>query len=182
MSLKKLTQDKHSNAERSWFARKMITGDITNDEYSAYLKQQHLCYLALEQRFDSINDDDYCLPDELKRAEKILDDLEELCAEHQNIEIFASTKKYQKYILEDCDKNLLYAHVYVRYLGDLKGGQMIAKRVPGSGKYYQFKNPEKLESFIRSKLNTEENFTNECNQCFESAINLFNDLQIYFEK
>ena len=59
---------------------------------------------------------------------------------------------------------------------------MIAKRVPGSGKYYQFENPKKLESFIRSKLNTEENFISECNQCFDSAINLFNDLQIYFEK
>ena len=47
-----MTQDKHSSAERSWFAKKMISGDITDEQYSAYLKQQYLCYSALEQRFE----------------------------------------------------------------------------------------------------------------------------------
>ena len=182
MSLKKMTQNKHSSAERSWFAKKMISGDITNEQYSIYLKQQYLCYSALEKRFENIEDENYCLPNKLKRAEKILEDLNELYPEHNKIDVFESTKLYEKYILEDCDETLLYAHVYVRYLGDLKGGQMIAKRVPGSGKYYQFENPEELEVFIRAKLNTEEKFKNECNQCFQSAINLFQDLQAHFEE
>ena len=182
MSLKKMTQNKHSSAERSWFAKKMISGEVTKEQYSVYLKQQYLCYSALEQRFEKNSHEDYHLPKELKRADKILEDLNELCPNHNDMEIFESTKSYEKYILEDCDEKLLYAHVYVRYLGDLKGGQMIAKRIPGSGKYYQFENPEELEGFIRSKLNTEEKFKNECNQCFQSAINLFQDLQIHFEK
>ena len=76
----------------------------------------------------------------------------------------------------------MYAHVYVRYLGDLKGGQMIAKRIPGSGEYYKFENPEKLESFIRSQLSENDNFVNECNKCFDSAIHLFNDLKEYLIK
>ena len=182
MSLKKLTKSKHSNAERSWFAKKMITGNLTHEEYSFYLKQQYVCYSALEQRFEKINDNEYSLPKELKRAEKILDDLKELYPDYNDIDIFQSTKRYEKYIIEDCEQKLLYAHVYVRYLGDLKGGQMISRTIPGSGKYYQFENPEKLEKFIRSKLNIEEEFTNECNQCFESAITLFRDLQTHFEK
>ena len=81
-----------------------------------------------------------------------------------------------------CDEDLLYAHVYVRYLGDLKGGQMIAKRIPGSGEYYKFDNPEELESFIRSQLSEDTDFVEECNKCFDSAIYLFNDLKKYLDK
>ena len=51
MSLKKLTQSKHSGAERSWFASLMMSGTITNEQYAIYLKQQFECYRALENRF-----------------------------------------------------------------------------------------------------------------------------------
>ena len=37
MSLKKLTRSKHSNAERSWFASLMMSGKISNEQYSIYL-------------------------------------------------------------------------------------------------------------------------------------------------
>ena len=33
----------------------------------------------------------------------------------------------------------LYAHVYVRHMGDLSGGQMIRKKTPGPNRYYIFK-------------------------------------------
>ena len=33
MSLKELTKQNHSNAERSWFAGRMFSGQITNPEY-----------------------------------------------------------------------------------------------------------------------------------------------------
>ena len=177
MSLKNLTQSKHSSAERSWFAGLMMSGQITNDQYSVYLKQQYECYNALEDRFNQLDDSESKLPASLKRADSIMMDLEELSSDVENIPIFDSTKIYIDYILNKCEENLLYAHVYVRYLGDLKGGQMIAKRIPGEGKYYQFDNPEELESFIRSQLRQDQNFVDECNKCFESAILLFKDLQ-----
>ena len=41
MSLKNLTQSKHSGAERSWFAGLMMSGKITNEQYCSYLKQQY---------------------------------------------------------------------------------------------------------------------------------------------
>ena len=40
MSLKNLTQAKHSNAERSWFAGRMMSGEISNEEYSVYFDRQ----------------------------------------------------------------------------------------------------------------------------------------------
>ena len=79
MSLKKLTQSKHSNAERSWFASLMMSGKITNEQYSLYLKQQYKCYEALENRFNAINDNSIAIiPKELQRAACIKEDIDEL--------------------------------------------------------------------------------------------------------
>ena len=173
-----MTHSRHSSAERSWFAGLMMSGEITNEDYSVYLKQQYECYNALESRFQSIeNDLIECLPEDLNRASSIKADMEELSQNANDIPVFDSTKKYVDYILNKCDEELLYAHVYVRYLGDLKGGQMIAKRVPGKGRYYQFEDASKLEVFIRSNLREDSEFVEECNKCFDSAIVLFKDLQ-----
>jgi len=182
MSLKNLTKSKHSGAERSWFASLMMSGKITNEQYSIYLKQQFECYNGLENRFKNLNQSISSIPEDLKRAKPIMNDLKELCSNIDLIPVFESTKKYTDYILNSCKEELLYAHVYVRYLGDLKGGQMIAKRIPGSGEYYKFENPEKLESFIRSQLSEDNIFVQECNKCFDSAINLFKDLEGYLTK
>ena len=182
MSLKKLTQSKHSGAERSWFASLMMSGTITNEQYAIYLKQQFECYKALENRFKNINKSIPNLPKNLKRTNPIISDLKELCSNIDAIPIFDSTKKYINYISSKCKEELLYAHIYVRYLGDLKGGQIIAKKIPGSGEYYKFDNPKELESFIRGQLSEDDNFVQECNQCFDSAINLFKDLESYFTK
>jgi len=32
------------------------------------------------------------------------------------------------------DPHKVMAHVYVRHMGDLSGGQMIKKKIPGAGK------------------------------------------------
>ena len=95
-------------------------------------------------------------------------------------------------VLEDfCDKHnlpfmsaddLLYAHVYVRYLGDLKGGQMIASRVPGKRLYYKFDEPEILESLIRERLRGDEEFVEECKKCFTFATKSFEDIKDYIDK
>jgi len=178
MSLKKMTKSKHSNAERSWFASLMISGKITKEQYAVYLKQQFQCYNALENRFNSSQSIE-SLPNKLKRAAEINHDLKDSNVAIEDIPIFESTKKYVEYITHTCPEKLLYAHVYVRYLGDLKGGQMIAKKIPGSGQYYKFENSEKLELFIRGKLRTDDDFVEESNKCFDSAIVLFKDLKKY---
>ena len=76
MSLKELTKQNHSNAERSWFAGRMFSGQITNPEYAIYLKQQYESYKALEKRFDSLPEDSNIkFPDErIKRAKNIFED------------------------------------------------------------------------------------------------------------
>ena len=182
MSLKELTKQNHSNAERSWFAGRMFSGQITNPEYAIYLKQQYESYNALENRFEEIDSESsISFPDErIKRARNIYKDLIEMDENGSSLPILDSTKSYCDYI-KTCPDDLLYAHVYVRYLGDLKGGQMIAKRVPGAGMYYKFDSPDELEILIRSRLREDELFVAECKKCFTFATNSFNDLKDYID-
>ena len=182
MSLKELTKQNHSNAERSWFAGRMFSGQITKPEYAIYLKQQFESYKALEERFENL--DSNCgveFPDQrIKRADSIHKDLIEMDPDGDKLPILNSTSSYCSYIA-NCPDDLLYAHVYVRYLGDLKGGQMIASRVPGSGLYYKFEEPDTLEASIRSKLREDEEFVEECKKCFTFATDSFNDIKVYID-
>jgi heme oxygenase len=63
------------------------------------------------------------------------------------------------------------AHVYVRYLGDLRGGQMISKKIPGSGKYYEFDKPKELAKVIYDNIN--DDMANEAKKVFGFATKLF---------
>jgi heme oxygenase len=69
----------------------------------------------------------------------------------------------------------LLAHIYVRHFGDMYGGQMIAKRNPGSGKMYQFENVDELKEIVRSRL--DDDMSDEANMCFQFAIRLFKELE-----
>ena len=55
-----------------------------------------------------------------------------------------STKAYVEHLDTIRGENeKLYAHIYVRHLGDLSGGQMIKKKTPAPNRYYIFKHNEK---------------------------------------
>ena len=80
---------------------------------------------------------------------------------------------HMKYIMHD--SNALMAHVYVLHMGDLSGGQMIAKKVPGAGTMYEFDtDKKKLKEAIRSKTN--DDMAEEAKYVFTSATNLFKEL------
>jgi heme oxygenase len=72
------------------------------------------------------------------------------------------------------DPELLMAHVYVLHMGDLSGGQMISKKVPGAGTMYQFEDPDKLKEAIRNKIN--DDMAEEAKYVFTSATKLFKEL------
>ena len=71
-------------------------------------------------------------------------------------------------------ENQYLAHIYVRYLGDLRGGQMIAKKVPGTGKYYKFEEPKVLAESIYTKL--DDSMADEAKIVFEFATKQFQEL------
>ena len=179
MSLKELTMKQHHNAERQKFAGVLMSGKISDSTYLRYLKNQYYCYYALE------NHTKFNLPDDgLKRSDKILEDIHELqyTLSERVGDGFAdafteSTLKYGTYVDTINSYEDFMAHVYVRYLGDLRGGQMISKKVPGSGKYYEFDEPEELAQSIYIRLN--DDMVDEAKKVFDYATKLF--IEMYEE-
>jgi heme oxygenase len=90
-----------------------------------------------------------------------------------------TTIEYYQYILalnyDQERRHLIKAHMYCRHMGDLFGGQMIKGRVPGSGKFYQFKDPEALKMAIRAELT--DDLGEEARVAFQWAIKLMEALQ-----
>ena len=179
MSLKELTHEAHRNAETQPFVKILFSGKINPELYAAYLKNQHPCYEILEvcaMPHGLLNG----MPD-MRRAPAILEDYLELHdTSKEEPKILEATERYIKYILSIKDEpQKLMAHLYVRHMGDLAGGQMIAKRVPGSGKYYQFENPDALKAAIREKL--DDSMADEAKVCFKYAEELFKDMMTLVE-
>lgn len=179
MSLKEITKELHADAERTVFAKKLVTGNITQEEYANYLWQMVLVYTGIENFADSQGQLDN-LPD-IKRANKIYNDCIELVGPHHNLRWLPDTIEYYKYLLDLYNnpnrRHLIKAHLYCRHMGDLFGGQIIAKKVPGSGRFYQFDNAESLKLRIREELT--DDLGDEAKVAFEWAIKLMKALNVY---
>ena len=174
MSLKELTYDHHRNAERQKFVNTLMGGNIDPKVYAEFLYNQYVAYNILEvcaMAEGVLND----LPD-IRRAPKILEDFQELWGKDaEPPKPKPSIQKYVDHIMsikEDPEK--LMAHIYTRHMGDLSGGQMIKKRIPGEGRLYMFEDPDNLKTAIRSKLN--DNMADEAKICFEYATELFKEM------
>jgi len=181
--LKELTWENHKKAERNQFAKILMSGDIDPALYAKFLYNQYLCYKALEDLIDlgSLNT--------IKRATHILDDVWELVNKYKmwdnipgdytvtgkggTFEMLDVTKQYIKHV-QDLDRPGQLAHMYVRHFGDMYGGSMIAKRVPGSGKMYQFEEKDMLIAEMRKLLN--DDMAPEANRCFEFATKMFEEI------
>ena len=179
--IKELTKEIHQNAERQEFVKTLMSGSIEPRLYATYLYNQLQCYSVLEKY--GMENSLFRTTPNLPRGEHIFYDYRALW---QDIgappPITESTKKYVAHIesiKEDAEK--LYAHIYVRHLGDLSGGQMIARKVPVK-RYYDFGNNAKewkriVKEIIHEYLNTYQiNVISEVEYCFESATNLFKEM------
>jgi heme oxygenase len=68
----------------------------------------------------------------------------------------------------------ILAHIYVRHMGDLYGGKLIARKVPGSGKVYQFENSQELINTLDAKLTM--NILDEALLAFDMNGHMFDDM------
>lgn len=175
MSLKDLTWEHHKYAETRPFVKVLFSGKITPEAYATYLFNQHKCYDLLEaiaMMHGLMND----YPT-IRRAPAILEDFNELWTSADLPVEVPSVGKYHAHLMsiKDDPKKIL-AHLYVRHFGDLSGGQMIAKRVPGAGKYYQFDgDTTEIKNILRAKL--DDSLADEAAVCFKFAADLFDDLE-----
>lgn len=170
-NLKELTMDHHRSAERCGFVKVLLGGNISNELYGIFLINQYHKYTALENLAMSKGLLDGI--ESIVRADKILADANEMI-EDTNIELLDSTAQYKEHIqtLNDHD---LFAHIYVHHMGDLSGGQMIKKRVPGACTMYDFDGDvNEIKNDIRGRC--KDSMAPEARMCFDFAIKQFNEL------
>lgn len=184
-NLKKLTWENHKQAERTKFMSRLTRKQITPQQYYIYLSNQYRCYRSLEYyasiqgMFDIENED----LEPIQRAHLILDDIN-LMENKLGLTqpyITVSTIAYEKYIESiKTDRDKLLAHIYVRHMGDLSGGQMIKKLIPGPTKAYEFDcEPEQLKARVRERLH--DGLVDEANNCFVMIQRFLDELQDYFD-
>jgi heme oxygenase len=172
MSLKDLTWEKHKAAERTVFARKLLKG-IDVYDYARYLFQLAPIYLILENNarnlgiLNGLNG--------IERSEAIRADLFELVGGDHDLEYVPSALTYKEYLESiSSDYNKTLAHLYVRHMGDMYGGQFIAKVIPGSGLFYKFEDKNTLIANLREKLS--DDLSSEANVAFDYATSILEDL------
>lgn len=146
-------------------------GNIDPVVYGMFLLNQYHKYSALESLalerglLEGI--------ESIQRADKILVDATELLL-HTNIDLLESTTQYVNHI-QTLDDHDLFAHIYVHHMGDLSGGQMIKKRVPGGCTMYEFDGDvNEIKQEIRSRC--KDSMAQEARMCFDFAIKQFNEM------
>ena len=150
--LRDVTQERHQTVEALPFVQYLLRGSITQEHYVIYLAEMLEIYRHLET-LAALEGLLTALP-ELPRVERMAADLAELAPDHQT-ELTEATREYMRYLTQlfgsDRSSDLM-AHVYVRHLGDMYGGKMIARVVPGAGRWYEFDNRADLAKRFNSQL------------------------------
>jgi heme oxygenase len=168
MALKDHIKKNHDKAENHPFVKVLLSGEVSVPVYADYLLNQLVCYGHLEQRakayglFDGIEG--------IERAELIQNDY---IAFTYPGKIYPSSFEYVKYI-DELPVALLWGHIYARHFGDLYGGQIIKKVVPGDGTMYQFENRQELIAKVREKLS--DDLADEANKALQFSLRLFDEL------
>tara|TARA_B000000557_G_C20803607_1_gene456688 strand:+ start:840 stop:1418 length:579 start_codon:yes stop_codon:yes gene_type:complete len=186
MSLKEATWEHHKRAEEQPFVGMMFGGKLHPKSYAIFLYNQIQQYDVLEDaasRNDVLNG-----LEDINRYPGLVKDFQELWGDYGNEgEIpptLETTKEFTKYIEQiekdpssESKQKRLMAHVYTRHMGDLMGGQMLAKKVPGSSAMYEFQNPDKLKGLIRAKL--DDSMADEVRVAYKFATSTFKEMLPY---
>src|SRR5690625_4488391 len=127
----------HEDSEGADFMASIMRGQANLNDYVALVVQHYFMYEALEGVVGDVAEDHQFAPfhnDALTRMDALDADLTDLIGEHWRdvIDPVPATAEYVERIREVGREGwmpAIIAHHYTRYLGDLSGGQIIAKRM-----------------------------------------------------
>jgi heme oxygenase len=129
--LKDSTRDLHAQAERSGVMGALLAGRLPRDGYVRLLRHLHALYAALEARLDALPADPLLKPlalPGLRRAGALTEDVRALGAADDSTPLAPTLAAYRARLAQATPAQLA-AQVYVRYLGDLNGGRVLARLV-----------------------------------------------------
>jgi len=132
--LREGTSKSHSMAENVSFVKSFLGGVIDKDSYRKLVSNLYFVYSAMEEEMEIHKENKFISPiyfTELHRKRNLENDLEYYYGPNwkSSIVISEATKAYVNRIkIVSREKpELLVAHAYTRYLGDLSGGQLLKK-------------------------------------------------------
>ncbi|KAF7698083.1 heme oxygenase 1a [Silurus meridionalis] len=201
--IKEVTKDNHVRAENTQLMLNYQKGQITLPQYKILLCSLYEIYRALESELDRNSShpavEPIYFPQELARLEPLERDLEYFFGPQWRKQVIvpAATHKYAERLREigKSNPNLLVAHAYTRYLGDLSGGQVLGKitqKTLGLNSnegvaFFSFPgvtSPHRFKQLYRSRMNSIElseeehrKVLDEAVRAFEFNIEVFDDLQ-----
>lgn len=162
--LKTATADMHRRVERSAFMASLLRGQVDRRRYVGLLHNLQALYAALEDALRRHGATPGVAPvvmPELFRSPAIAADLQALAGASAlaSAPLARATQHYVERLqqLSAAKPNLLVAHAYVRYLGDLNGGQALRRVVArslgladGSGtSFYDFGDSAAQQQLVR---------------------------------
>ncbi len=127
--LREATQQAHSEAEGSQFMSRLIAGELNPEAVAFFTGQLWFIYEALERAVRNV--DCPVADPRLERKLALEADLAEMYGAdwRDQVRILPATARYVAHLGELDSPHLVTAHHYVRYLGDISGGQVIAARL-----------------------------------------------------
>ncbi|MGQ7297958.1 biliverdin-producing heme oxygenase [Quadrisphaera sp. KR29] len=131
--LRRETAQAHGSAERSPFMDELLAGQLAPQALTTFLAQVHQLYAVLEPAVDALRDDVVVASfadDDLRRLPAVSADLREHLGEdwREHLVPLPATRRYAERLREvSAWPAGLVAHHYLRYLGDLSGGQVVRR-------------------------------------------------------
>ena len=130
------TRALHVQTERSGAMADLLAGRLDRAGFTALLRNLHAIYLALEQALEHHAAAHWLAPlpwRDLQRAPALAEDLGVLHGPgwRDDLPLQPATAGYVEKLqgLDAADPPTLVAHAYVRYLGDLHGGQVLRRLI-----------------------------------------------------
>lgn len=198
--LKLETRTLHRQAEQSGIMQRLLRGRATRPMYCALLRNLYEIYAPLENGLQRHRDHPQVRPvfaPGLWRVAHLANDLAALAGEGWPTEIAVqpAARAYRDALNDIAAARpvLLVAHAYVRYLGDLSGGQIVHRLVARqlhlgehATRFYQFGTPadaDQLLAQFRAALDTialtgddEDALVGEALGAFRRHVDLFEEL------
>lgn len=163
-TLKDYTQHKHNEIENNSLSKLIFAGEITKEQWDMYVRQKCFVYTLIEQL--------YPMPTDLQMRSRLENDVA-----HYDSVLLSNTSTYLDH-LASIDQALLPAHIYVHYMGELFGGQILKRMIPHENTtHMNFDNKKECVAFIRDIIdNRHEELTCEANKAFDFMMSIQHDV------